>query len=132
MRNNQCVSLLQARKPQEALEAVKGTSVLFSQGGERVNAGMALANEAAALKDLGKVDSAVDKFSQAADIFQAEGKNDLYLETMQSISGLKLRSREIIGAVFSMQRGLDGVEKPTWRQKILKSLLKLPDKLLNK
>lgn len=132
MRNNQCVSLLLAKKPRLALEAVQGTSALFLEAGQITKAGMALANEAIALKDLGEKESAIARFTQAAELFRSVDEEDLYLQTMQSVSGLKLKSRNLIGAVFSMQQGIDGVEKPTWRQKLLRSLLKIPDNLLNK
>jgi tetratricopeptide (TPR) repeat protein len=131
MRNNQCVSLLLAKKPEQALSAVLGTSELFIEAGQLTKGGMALANEATARKDLGETDRAIDLFLQAADIFQDAGKEQLYLETMQSVSGLKMKARNLSGALFSMKKGLDGIEKPTWKQRLLKSLLNIPDKLLN-
>ena len=132
MRNNQCVSLLLGKKPQQALDAVQGTSELFKADGQMTTAGMALANEASARKDLGETEPAIDLFTQAADIFQAAGEDQLYLETMQSVSGLKMKSRNLTGALFAMQKGLEGVQKPTLRQRLLKNLLNIPDKLLNK
>ena len=132
MRNNQCVSLLLAKKPRQAVEAVQGTSALFLEAGQMKKAGMALANEATALQDLGEKKSALELFTQAAELFQAANEEDLYLQAMQSVSGLKLKSRNLVGAIFSMQKGIDGVEKPTWKQKLLKNLLKIPDNLLNK
>ena len=132
MRNNQCVSLLLAKKPRQAIEAVQGTSALFIGAGEITQAGMALANEATGLQDLGEKESAIELFTQAAELFQSVDEGDLYLQTMQSVSGLKLKSRKLVGAIFSMQKGLDGVEKPTWRQKLFKNLLKIFDNLLNK
>jgi hypothetical protein len=132
MRNNQCVSLLLARKPRLAIEAVQGTNALFLDAGQMTKAGMALANEATALKDLGDKESALERFTQAAEVFRSADEEDLYLQTMQSVSGLKLKSRNLVGAVFAMQKGIDGIEKPTWRQKLLKNLLKIPDNLLNK
>jgi tetratricopeptide (TPR) repeat protein len=132
MRNNQCVSLLQAKKPQQALEVVQGTSKIFLDAGEITKAGMALANQATALSDLGEIGSALESYLAAGELFKSVEEGELYLETMQTVSSLKLRSRDVIGAVFSMQRGLEGVEKPTWKQKILKNLLKVLDKILNK
>jgi hypothetical protein len=93
---------------------------------------MALANQATALKDLGEVDAALETFTNAGDLFRSVDEDDLYLQTMQTVSSIKLKSKDVIGALFSMQRGLEGVEKLTWKQKLLKNLLKVPDKLLNK
>lgn len=132
MRNNQCVSLLLAKKPRQALEVVQGTSELFLKAGQISKAGMALANEATALEDLGEIASALETFTKAGELFQSAGEEDLYLQTMQSVSSLKMKSRNMLGALFSMQEGLEGIENPTWKQKLLKNLLKIPDKFLNK
>jgi tetratricopeptide (TPR) repeat protein len=132
MRNNQCVSLLLAKKPRQAVEVVQGTGELFIKAGQITKAGMALANEATALKDLGDNESALETFTRAGDLFLSVDEEDLYLQTMQSVSSLKMKSRNVLGALFSMQKGLEGIEKPTWKQKLLKNLLKVPDKLLNK
>jgi tetratricopeptide (TPR) repeat protein len=131
MRNNQCVSLLLAKQPRSAIDAVQGTSEIFQEAGQIVKAGMALANEATALKDIGESDSALETFTRAGDLFRSAGEEELYLQTMQSISSLKFQSRDLTGALFSMRRGLEGVEKPNWRQKLLKNLLSIPDKFLN-
>jgi len=131
MRNNQSVALLVAKEPQKALDAVRGTSELFLEAGENTKAGMALANQATALMDLGQSEAALEVFTRAGDCFQSANEGDLYLQTMQSISSIQFKSRDVMGALFSMRRGLEGVEKPTWRQKLLKNLLSIPDKLLN-
>ena len=130
MKNNQCVSLLQAKQPQSALEVVKGTSEIFDLAGDRLKMAMALANEATALKELGNNDLATGKFTEALDIFQEIGETDLLVQTSQSLSSLKLKSRNIPGALFSMQEGLEAVNKPNLRQRILLNLLKIPNKFL--
>ena len=132
MKNNQCVSLLKANHPDSALDAVRGTSEIFDLAGDRQKMAMALANEATALKEVGKIDLAIEKFNHAADIFRDLGETDLLLQTSQSLSSLKLKSRNIPGALFSMQEGLEAVIKPNLRQKILLNLLKIPNKLLDR
>lgn len=132
MRNNQSVALLLAKEPRQALDALQGTRAIFLEAGELTKGGMALANEATARKELGETEAALELFSEAAELFQGAGEEQLFLETMQSVSEIKMKSRNLTGALFSMQKGLQGIEKPTWRQKLLKSLLNIPDKLLNK
>ena len=132
MKNNQCVSLLQAKQPQSALEVVKGTSEVFELVGDRLKMAMALANEATAMKELGNIDLAIGKYTEALDIFQEIGETDLLVQTSQSLSSLKLKSRNIPGALFSMQAGLEAVNKPNLRQKILLNLLKIPNKFLER
>lgn len=132
MRNNQCVALLQAKQPREALAAVQGTELIFKEAGDKLKQAMALANEATALKGLGQNSEAIEQFTLAADLFTQLNETVMHFEVMQSISALKLKSRNIIGALFSMQDGLEQVEKPTLRQKLLIKLLKIPQNLIEK
>ncbi len=132
MKNNQCVALLQANQPQSALEVVKGTSEVFDRAGNRLKMAMALANEATAMKELGTIDLAIGKFTEALKIFNEIGETDLLVQTSQSLSSLKLKSRNIPGALFSMQEGLEAVNKLNLRQKILLHLLKIPNKFLER
>lgn len=132
MRNNQAVALLMAKRPRQALEAVEGTSEQFLEAGEIKKAAMALANQATALRDLGESDKAIEFFLRAADSFRSSGEEEMYLQTMQSISSIKMKHRDLLGALFSMKSGLESLEKPTLRQKVLKSLLSIPGKLLGK
>jgi tetratricopeptide (TPR) repeat protein len=132
MRNNQCVALLQAKQPREALAAVQGTALIFKEAGDKLKQAMAFSNEATALKDLGQNSEAIDKFTLAADLFTQLNETVMHLEVTQSISALKLKSRNLTGALFSMQDGLEQIEKPTLRQKLLINLLKIPQNLMEK
>ena len=132
MRNNQSVSLLKARKPEKAYQAVEGTWKVFDQIGDQLKKGMALANEATALNDLGRKEQAIDKFSEALEVFIELDESDLILQTSQSLSSLKLQSRNLPGALFSMQEGLERIEKPNLRQRMLLKLLKIPSQLLDR
>ena len=132
MRNNQAVALLKGKDPQGALEAVQGTHETFLAGGQELNAAMALANQATALEDLGEADEAIKLFNEAAAFFKELAEQEMYLQTMQSISRIKFRQRNIPGALVSMQDGLDELDKPTLRQKLLRNLLKLPQNYLER
>ena len=132
MRNNQCVALLKANRPHEALDIVRGTDLVFLEKGETLKQAMALANEATALKELGINQRAIERFSQAAAIFDQLNEKEMHLQTMQSLSGLKLKTRNIPGALFSLQQGLEDLEKPNLRQKLLLKLLKIPQNMIGK
>jgi tetratricopeptide (TPR) repeat protein len=132
MRNNQSVSLLQANQPEFALKVVLGTEETFYQAGDQLKQGMALANQASALQALGRHQEAIEKFSLAATIFNEIGQQEMFLQTKQSISGLKLRTKNIPGALISMQEGLEEIEKPNLRQRLLRSLLKIPQQMLDR
>ena len=132
MRNNQSVALLKAKKPSLALEAVMGTDLVFQEAGDLLKQGMALANQATALQEMGEKEKAIDDFNRAAEIFKQCDEKEMYLQTKQSVSALKMKTRNVIGALFSMQEGLDELEKPNLRQRLLRSLLKIPQNLINK
>lgn len=132
MRNNQSVALLKAKKHRLALDAVLGTDEVFLGAGDLLKQGMALANQATALQDLGEKQKAIDDFGRAAEIFKNSGEKEMYLQTMQSISALKLKTRNLPGALFSMQEGLEGLEKPNLRQKLLRGLLRIPQNIIDK
>lgn len=132
MKNNQSVSLLKCGQPELALEVVQGTSEVFRQAEDRLKMGMALANEATAHKELRSTGLAIEKFSLATAIFEELGEDILLLQTSQSLSALKLKSQNISGALFSMQKGLEGIKKPNLRQRLLLNLLKIPNKLIGK
>jgi len=132
MRNNQSVALLKSKKPRLALEAVQGTDQVFLEAGDLLKQGMALANQATALQEMGEKQKAIDDFNRAAEIFKISGEKEMYLQTKQSLSALKMKTRNVIGALISMQEGLDELEKPNLRQKLLRSLLRIPQKLIDK
>lgn len=130
MKNNRCVALLQNKQPREALEAAAGTEELFAEAGDQEKMAVALSNQGTALKELKKREKAVEKFRQAAEIFQKLGQTDNYLQVMQSISALELGNGNPMGAVAAMRAGLANADKLTIRQRILKTLLKIPGKLV--
>jgi tetratricopeptide (TPR) repeat protein len=130
MKNNRCVALLQNKQPREALEAAAGTEELFTEAGDRQKLAVALSNQGTALKELKDREQALEKFRQAAEIFQELEQTENYLQVMQSISSLELGGGNPMGAVAAMQSGLANVEKLSFRQRVLKTLLKIPGKLV--
>lgn len=126
MRNNQSVAWLQAGHPEQALNVVEGTEQVFAQAGDLHCQAMAIGNRASALEDLGELQTALVDFTQSADIFQQIGARDEYAQVMKSISALKLRQRNPLGALASLQDGLETLERPNWKQRLVKRLLKIP------
>jgi tetratricopeptide (TPR) repeat protein len=132
MRNNQAVALLKAKDPHGALAAVRGTDQIFLAGGQELNAAMALANQATAYEDAGEADKALQLFIEGAKLFKVLGEQEMYLQTMQSVSRIKFKQRNIPGALVSMQEGLEELERPNLRQKLLRNLLKFPQNYLER
>ena len=125
MKNNQSVALLQAGNAQASFDAVRGTAEVFAAAGDFRRQGMALSNEAAALEALGRFDEAAQNYRQAADMLEKAGEDQLRAAVMQALAGIQLRKGKVMDSVLSMQIGLMGLKQPTFKQKILRGLLRL-------
>jgi tetratricopeptide (TPR) repeat protein len=126
MANNRSVALLQAGDPEGALQAVEGTDIIFYSYGDGRRQGMALANHAAALEALGKLDEGINDYEAAADIFKQIGEHQLRAPLMQSLATLQLRTGRHLQGLATMESGLEEAEKPSTSQSLLKRLLRFP------
>jgi tetratricopeptide (TPR) repeat protein len=132
MANNLCVVLLKADRPEEALESVQGTPDLFLEHGDEKAAGIAFGNLASAHEACGDLKEAESALQQASIRFQSLGEEELLLYTQRSLSQLQLRQGRAFEALSSMQSGLEGQKKPGLKNRFLRSLFKIPSRLLNR
>lgn len=132
MANNASVAYLQAGEAQAALQAAEGTAAIFAQAGDLRRQGMALGNLGSALEALARPDEALQAYQQSAEVLQQCGEDELRASVMQSISGLQFRTGRQLQALASMQDGLEGIKRPSPKQKFLKRLLRIPFEMLNK
>ena len=132
MANNQSVALLQAGEAQAALEAVSATDEVFKEAGDYVKQAMAVGNRAAALEALKRLEEAEAAYQFCADLLKAAGETDLRAHVMQSISTIQIRHGKQFEGITSMHAGLLGLESPSLRQRILKKLLDIPNKLFGR
>ncbi len=132
MANNLSVVLLKAERPQEALEAATGTPDIFFQSGDQTLAAQAFGNLGSALEACGDLAGAERAYRQAADIFESLGDTEHHRYTMQSLSHLQLRLGRPLEALTSMQHGLDAQSRPGVRDRLLRWLLKLPNRFLGR
>lgn len=124
MKNNQSVALLQAGNAQGAFDAAHDTAQVFSGSGDYRRQGMALGNEASALNSLGRHDEAVDCYQRAAEALEKAGEDQLRANVMQAMAVIQLRRGQVMKALLSLQIGLGGVKNPTFRQTIMRALLR--------
>jgi len=132
MRNNRSVALLQAGEAEDALQAVDGTIAVFEAAGDKRRQGMALGNLGAALEAVDRLEDAGEAYQQSADLLKEAGEEDLLIHVVRSQSALQLRTGRQLEALGTMQAGLERVDRPTTKQRLLKRLLNIPSKLLNK
>ena len=132
MANNRSVSLLMAGNAAAALQALQGTVDIFLQVGDIPRQAMALGNRATALESLKRLDEAAADYARSAELLKQTGESEKYTAAMQSLSRLQLRRGQPLEALATMQAGLAEVDRPSLKQRLLKSLLATPSRLLNR
>ncbi len=130
MANNASVAYLKAGDAQSALQAVEGTAEIFAVEGDVRRQALALGNLGAALEGVQRYLEAEDAYQQSADLLKQIGEDKLRLNVMQSLSTLQLRNGKHLQALSSLQAGLEDVDRPSPKQRMLKKLLGVPFKLM--
>jgi len=132
MANNANVAYLQTGDAQAALQILEGTAEVFRLAGDVRRQAMSIGNQAAALEALNRLDEAIDAYQQSADLLKQAGEDQLRLNVMQSLSVLQMRTGRQLEALASMNVGLDGVEKLSVKQRLIKKLLNVPFQMMDK
>jgi tetratricopeptide (TPR) repeat protein len=132
MLNNASVAYLQANQPESALEAALDTDKTFSSAGDQRREAIALGNQAAAYEALGEIDAATQAYQTSADLLKEIGDQELRPAIMQSLAAIQMRRGQQMEALFTMQAGLEGIENPGFKQKLLKKILRSPFSYFNR
>lgn len=130
--NNRSVTLLQAGEAESALEAVGNTPEIFAEANDTRRHAMALGNKAAALAALNRREDAEKIYWKSARLLEEVGDTELRASVMNAISRLQMRSGRLMEAMTSMQSGLEKTDNLNIIQRILKKLLQILGRLLNK
>jgi tetratricopeptide (TPR) repeat protein len=130
--NNLCVVMLAAKQLQAALDAVRDTPEFFVSQGDELHAAQAYGNLASALEACDQISAAEEAYRQAVGLFEKLGDSDNYSSTLQALSRLQLRQGNPLGALSTMQGGLETMPKPRMRDRVLRQLLKWPFRLLGR
>jgi len=125
MKNNQSVAFLQAGDAQSAYQVVAGTADVFAAASDARRQGIALANEATALEALKRIDQALEKYLQSADIFKQADEDQLRASVLQAVAWITLRRGKIFEALNYIRASVADLKNPTFKQKIMRGLLRL-------
>lgn len=125
MLNNQSVSLLQAGKAREALQATEGTEAVFEKAGDQKRQGIAISNRAAALEGLKKWNEALAEYDRAAIVFEEAGEGDMHSIVRKAAANINLKRGRIGDSQMDVFDSLRLVEKPTLMQRIMKFLVRI-------
>ena len=126
MSNNAGVALLKGGDAAASLAACEGTDQVFASAGDIRRQGMALANQASALEALGRLPDALERFELASELLKQAGEKDYRAYVLSSISSIQLRTGKQLQALASMDSALENKEKLSWRERLLKKLLRIP------
>ena len=132
MANNQAVSLLQLERANAAIEVLQGTPQIFEESNELSLAAQAHGNLGQALAEAGQREQAQDHYRQAINLFEQLDDRENLQHTARALSQLQLNQGDAINALFSMQRGLEGSQPSSWRDRFLRWLLRLPSRFLSR
>jgi tetratricopeptide (TPR) repeat protein len=124
-KNNLSVTLLQAGKPFEALEAARGTDEVFSAASDRKRQAMAIGNQAAALEALHRPDEALEAYARAEAIFAELGEGDLRALVKKSMAAIRLKRGEVLQSALSMVGSVEAKSNPSLFDRLLRFLLRL-------
>ena len=130
--NNASVAWLQAGDPEKALTLASGTEATFGTAGDIRRQGIALANQAAALEGLSRKQEALDFYQRANMYLKQAGENEMRAMVLKNISALQLQTGGHFQALASMDAALDQQKKLSWREWLLKKLLKVPFDMMNR
>ncbi|MBI4926745.1 MAG: hypothetical protein HY835_03190 [Anaerolineae bacterium] len=130
--NNSSVAFLKAGDAQRALDIVEGTSQVFEAAKDSRRQGMAIANRAAALEGLNRLQEALAEYQIASDVLKLAEENELRSYVLQCISALQIRTGKELQALASMDSALENRENLSLREKLLKKLIKTPFNMLNR
>jgi tetratricopeptide (TPR) repeat protein len=125
MKNNLAVILMRTKQPAQALALIEGTPEVFSAAGDLRRYGIALGNEATALEDLHRDDEATERYRKAAEVFEQIGEEQMRAMMLESVMGIQARRGKLLDSYVSAVDGMAGVKKPSFRQRVLKVLMRI-------
>ncbi len=129
MRNNLSVVLLELKDPEQALQVLNGTELVFEKAGDLRRQAMALGNIATATQALGGDEEALALFERSSEIFKISGDKEMRAVTLKKIADLQLKTKKQFQAMASLQAAYDQKETPTVKDNVLKGFL---SSLINK
>lgn len=124
MNNNRSVSLLQAGKAKDALQAALGTDQVFAAAADTRRQAMALGNQAAALEALGRADEALETYARSAVLFEQAGEGDMQAMVKKSMAAIQLKRGRVVDSAFNMVGSVEAKRRPSLFERILRFLLR--------
>ena len=129
MRVNLGLALHSLGQHDAALEQMTQAHAVFVEMNDRLRSAQALGNMARVYAGQGNSEQAITNYREAAAIFSELGDEENYGQTVLAIADLQLRGGQIMKAASTYEVGLDSIKNPNTRQRLMKNLLGLRNRL---
>jgi tetratricopeptide (TPR) repeat protein len=121
--NNRGVCWRQAAKFEEATAAFEEARPLFQALGDLIGEGQVVGNLAALVESQGDKQHAAELYQEAIDIFSKAGAKDYAKDTYTALSKLKLKQRDVVGAMTAFDSGLEQLDKPNLIERMARKII---------
>jgi len=114
----------------EAIAALEEARAAFVKLGDRNREAQTLGNLGGLYADKNERDKAKESLRQAADIFAELGDKEHQGETLLALGGQRWKTGDRSGGLATYEAGLQILPKPTVKQKTMRNLLRVRNRLL--
>ena len=121
--NNRGVCWRQAAKFEEAAAAFEEARPLFQSLDDAVGEGQVVGNLAALVESQGDKQHAAELYLEAIDLFNKAGAKDYAKDTYTALSRLKLKQRDVVGAMTAFDSGLEQLDKPNIIERMARKII---------
>ena len=121
--NNRGVCWRQAGKFEEAAAAFEEARPLFQSLGDMAGEGQVAGNLAALVESQGDKQHAAELYLEAIDLFNKAGAKDYAKDTYTALSKLKLKQRDVVGAMTAFDSGLEQLDKPNLIERMARKII---------
>jgi tetratricopeptide (TPR) repeat protein len=113
----------------EALEQMNMARAVFEQMDDQHRLAQVLGNMARVYAKSGNSEQAITNYREASAIFLELDDEENYGQTVMAIADLQFRSGQLMKAAATYEVGLDYIENPNARQRVMKGLLGLRNRI---
>jgi tetratricopeptide (TPR) repeat protein len=113
----------QAAKFEEATAAFEEARPLFQSLDDAVGEGQVVGNLAALVESQGDKQHAAELYQEAIDLFTRAGAKDYVKDTFTALSKLKLKQRDVVGAMTALDSGLEQLDKPNLIERMARKII---------
>lgn len=121
--NNCGVCWRQAAKWDEATAAFAEARSMFQALNDAKGEGQVVGNLGDLAESQNDKDRAAELYLEAIDLLEKAGAKDLAKDTYTSLSRLRLKRRDFMGAIGAYDAGIDEIEKPSVMQRVVRRIL---------